>query len=75
MSLLERIVLSKRQDIARLRASGPPPPRTAARRDVLAALRRPPGAPLRLITEVKLRSPSAGPLSTALSPAARASWA
>lgn len=72
MSLLERIVLSKRQDIARLRASGPPPPRTAARRDVLGALRRPPGAPLRLITEVKLRSPSAGALSTALPPAARA---
>jgi indole-3-glycerol phosphate synthase len=39
---------------------------------VVAALSRPPGAPLRLIAEVKLRSPSAGPLSRALTPGARA---
>jgi len=36
------------------------------------ALLRREGEPLRLIAEIKLRSPSAGPLSTALSPAERA---
>jgi indole-3-glycerol phosphate synthase len=40
--------------------------------DVAAALRRAPGAPLRLIAEVKLRSPSAGALSRSLPPAERA---
>jgi indole-3-glycerol phosphate synthase len=37
-----------------------------------AALARPDGAPLRLIAEIKLRSPSAGVLSRALTPAERA---
>jgi indole-3-glycerol phosphate synthase len=36
------------------------------------ALRRPVGGPLRLLAEIKRRSPSAGPLSTVLSPADRA---
>jgi len=40
--------------------------------DVRRAVRRAPGEPLRLIAEVKLRSPSAGTLSRALSPAERA---
>jgi indole-3-glycerol phosphate synthase len=40
--------------------------------NVVEALRRGKGAPLRLIAEVKLRSPSAGSLSRALSPAMRA---
>jgi indole-3-glycerol phosphate synthase len=40
--------------------------------DVAAALRRAPGGPLRLVAEVKLRSPSAGALSHALAPDARA---
>ncbi|GAC1352922.1 MAG: indole-3-glycerol phosphate synthase TrpC [Polyangiales bacterium] len=35
-------------------------------------LRRPKGAPLRIIAEIKFRSPSAGPLSTTLSAGARA---
>lgn len=72
--LLARILASKAREVEALRADradgvaeGAPRPR-----DVLAALRRPHGAPLRLIAEVKLRSPSAGPLSTALSPAERA---
>lgn len=72
MSLLERILAAKRADVATLRAS--PAVRLEERRpvDVLAALARPKGLPLRLVTEVKLRSPSAGPLSTTLSPGARA---
>jgi indole-3-glycerol phosphate synthase len=40
--------------------------------DVVSALRRGPGDPLRLLTEVKLRSPSAGALSRVLSPEERA---
>ncbi len=72
MSLLARILDAKRLEIEALRSS----PRPAGPRrdpiDVRAALRRPPGAPLRLLAEIKLRSPSAGPLSRSLSPAARA---
>jgi indole-3-glycerol phosphate synthase len=40
--------------------------------DVVGALRRGPGEPLRLLTEVKLRSPSAGTLSRVLSAPDRA---
>jgi indole-3-glycerol phosphate synthase len=76
MGVLADIVSAKQADVAALRASG-----RAAQRpdgssrtaiDVAAALRRPSSAPLRLIAEVKLRSPSAGPLSRVLSPADRA---
>jgi indole-3-glycerol phosphate synthase len=71
VSLLGDILATKRAEVAELRAA-----RRAAStrvpRDVVGALRRAPGAPLRLIAEVKLRSPSAGPLSRALTPAARA---
>lgn len=42
------------------------------RQNVATTLRRSPGKPLRLIAENKRKSPSAGPLSTALSPAERA---
>jgi indole-3-glycerol phosphate synthase len=71
MSLLERILTQKREEVAALRRrtrGGP----TRTPIDVVAALRRPPGARLRLIAEVKLRSPSAGSLSRVLSPADRA---
>jgi indole-3-glycerol phosphate synthase len=40
--------------------------------DASESLARPPGAPLRLVCEVKMKSPSAGELSTKLSPDARA---
>jgi indole-3-glycerol phosphate synthase len=42
-------------------------------RDVFSALRRPPDTPLRLIAEIKFRSPSAGPLSRVLDAGDRAS--
>ncbi len=73
MGLLDDIRAHKAQEIAALRADPPPvrPPDLAIR-DVAAALRRPDGAPLRLIAEVKLRSPSAGELSRLLPPAERA---
>lgn len=70
MSLLANILAGKRREIAALRDR----PRQPSRRtplDVLAALRRV-GGPLRLIAEIKLRSPSAGSLSRALTPDARA---
>lgn len=72
--ILDEILASKRREVAALRGSvvvprfhGPP-----ARRDVARALRRGDGEPLRLIAENKRMSPSAGPLSTVLSPADRA---
>jgi indole-3-glycerol phosphate synthase len=72
VSVLEKILAQKRADVEALRAA--PLPRAA--RDVLdvrARLARgSEGAPLRLLAEIKRRSPSAGPLSTALSPAERA---
>ena len=70
--LLDRIVASKREEVARLRRA-PPPARTGlAPRDALARLTRGRDAPLRLLAEIKHRSPSAGPLSTALSVEERA---
>ncbi len=70
MNVLADIVANKRREIAALGPRTSTGPRAAI--DVVARLRRRGGAPLRLITEVKLRSPSAGPLSRALTPAARA---
>jgi len=72
MSWLADILASKQREIASLRAV----PREGSGRcghrplDVVAALRR--GDGLRLIAEVKLRSPSAGALSRTLSPRDRA---
>jgi len=71
MRVLEDILATKRREIAAMRAAPGVAARTATR-DVVGALRRAPGAPLRLIAEVKLRSPSAGALSRVLDPAARA---
>jgi indole-3-glycerol phosphate synthase len=73
MGLLSDILEQKRKETAEL--LGAPlrgRPSGWARRDVVGALRRPEGAPLRLIAEIKFRSPSAGPLSRALGPADRA---
>lgn len=66
MSLLTDILAQKERELPMLAASMPtsPPP---APRNVETALRRAPGAPLRLICEHKRKSPSAGALSTRLS--------
>jgi indole-3-glycerol phosphate synthase len=73
VSHLADILEAKRVAVAALRARPRTPPARARESiRVVDALRRAPGAALRLIAEVKLRSPSAGPLSRALSPAARA---
>ncbi len=73
MSLLSRILEAKRRSLEglaeglSLRASPGPEPRT-----VLERVRRPGGGPLRLVCEIKRRSPSAGPLDTTLSVGERA---
>lgn len=71
MSLLADILATKRAEVAALRGVARKPT-SREPVDVVAALRRGPGAPLRLVAEVKLRSPSAGTLSRALAPADRA---
>jgi indole-3-glycerol phosphate synthase len=79
MSRLAQIVEQKRRDVQAMRAEARVASQPSrAPLDVHAALARPAqgvgaaGAPLHLIAEVKLRSPSAGPLSRALTPPARA---
>lgn len=75
---LAKILDAKNAEVARMLAGPPFKPRVwptieadrATRVD--RALARGPGDPLRLIAEVKLRSPSAGALSRALAPDARA---
>jgi indole-3-glycerol phosphate synthase len=70
--MLDKILTPKRAEVARMLAA----PALAARRSpgggAIDALARQPGAPLRLIAEIKRRSPSAGALSTILSPTDRA---
>jgi indole-3-glycerol phosphate synthase len=68
VSLLERILTQKKSELSGLRARRlpPPPPRRPL------GLSREPGQPLRIISEIKRRSPSAGALNTTLSVGARA---
>jgi indole-3-glycerol phosphate synthase len=70
--MLDRILIPKRAEVARMLAG----PRLLPRREpggaVLEALRRADGEALRLVAEIKLRSPSAGELSRRLEPPARA---
>jgi indole-3-glycerol phosphate synthase len=68
VSLLERILEQKQKDVAELRGQRLPTP--PARRPL--GLERGPARPLRLIAEIKRRSPSAGTLSTKLSVTERA---
>lgn len=68
MSVLDRILAQKRSELPALRAAKlPAPPPTRA-----VDLSRAPGAPLKIIAEIKRRSPSAGALSTRLSVGERA---
>jgi indole-3-glycerol phosphate synthase len=73
MGLLGDILRQKSREVAELRLLPPPTrPEGLAPRDVLGALRRARAAPLKLIAEIKFRSPSAGALSRALSAGDRA---
>ena len=72
VSLLADVLATKRREVEALRAR---PRRDVPRRepiDPVGALRRGRGEPLRLVAEVKLRSPSAGVLSRRLRPEERA---
>jgi len=66
--LLDRILEAKREEIAALRARRLPSPAPVPAAD----LKRRAQSPLKLIAEIKLRSPSAGPLSRVLTVAERA---
>ena len=77
MSILAEIVKKKREEIAKLTEEGVP--RSAVERslgrrtiDVPKILARDVGAPLRLIAEIKFKSPSAGALSKKMTAAERA---
>jgi indole-3-glycerol phosphate synthase len=73
VSLLDRILATKRVEIAELKATDLEP--STVRRgtlDVPRLLRRGLGDPLRVIAEIKLKSPSAGALSSVLDVGARA---
>ena len=72
MSLLGQILDAKRAEVAAARACPAPLARSHANLDVVHALERREGAPLRLIAEVKFKSPSAGALSRALDAPSRA---
>lgn len=73
VSVLTAILASKRREVDLLRER-PRRPSDRAPIDVVDILRRPhaPDCPLRMICEIKLRSPSAGILSRALAPSERA---
>jgi indole-3-glycerol phosphate synthase len=71
-SLLDSILASKTAEIEHLHAAPPPPRERAPAEPVFETLVRTRDAPLRIIAEIKRRSPSAGALSAALPPAARA---
>lgn len=75
VSLLEQIVQAKRLEISALRAKGAPAPPASPRNPERrlrfeAALRRPPGEPLRVIAECKKASPSHGLIRPDYDPAA-----
>jgi indole-3-glycerol phosphate synthase len=67
MRLLETILSSKRAEITAMRLSAPITTSFEPEGLVYQTLRRDPGQPLRIIAEIKPRSPSAGQLSNALS--------
>jgi indole-3-glycerol phosphate synthase len=74
MGVLAAIVENKKREVEALHANGFPSSHDSRRApiDAFAALARKPGDPLRLITEIKFKSPSAGELSKKMSAADRA---
>lgn len=72
MGLLDEILATKRKEAEALARERHRRPEGWEVRPALAALQRQPGEPLRLIAEIKHRSPSAGLLSRRLSPQERA---
>jgi indole-3-glycerol phosphate synthase len=72
MTLLARIVESKQSEIAHGDHGARPLPQSRRPVDVVATLRRGPKTPLRLLAEIKFKSPSAGELNQVLRPGVRA---
>jgi indole-3-glycerol phosphate synthase len=76
MTILDDILAVKRSEVAAARAARPWSELDAAARaagpvrGLERALRRPPGAPVRVIAEIKRASPSAGPIRAGADPAA-----
>jgi len=76
MTILDDILAVKRSEVAAARAARPWSELDAAARaagpvrGLESALRRPPGAPVRVIAEIKRASPSAGPIRAGADPAA-----
>jgi indole-3-glycerol phosphate synthase len=70
--MIDRILIPKRASIARMLAGPLFPARRAPRPGVAEALRRPPGAPLRLVAELDLRPPGEDEIPPTLSPIERA---
>jgi indole-3-glycerol phosphate synthase len=70
--MLDRILIPKRAEIARMLAGLPIAPRRKPKPGLLEAIARKPGDALRIFAEIKLRSPSAGELSRVLTPPERA---
>jgi indole-3-glycerol phosphate synthase len=77
VTILDRILAVKREEIAAAKARVPAPPVGCTStpvplpptRDFAAALRRPAGAPVRVLAEIKRASPSAGPIRPGADPA------
>jgi indole-3-glycerol phosphate synthase len=71
--VLDAILRAKQEEIAELsKIKAEPRVARGPRKKVVSSLGRPSGEPLRLVAEIKRRSPSAGRLSTVLSVADRA---
>jgi indole-3-glycerol phosphate synthase len=75
MSILDQILATKRTEVTAARAARPLAALEAAAREVgpprslVAALRRRPGTPVRVLAEIKRASPSAGPIRAGADPA------
>jgi indole-3-glycerol phosphate synthase len=75
VTILDRILTVKREEVAHARRIRPLADVEAAARDAgptrpfAEALRRPPGAPVRVLAEIKRASPSAGPIRVDADPA------